>query len=450
LRPTTTKPADTTKKPTNTGQQGGGGGGGRGGRGGGRGGRGGGMMLDEEKPGSTRIVTILPDGARVKAQEVVCELDSSALKDEEKAQLIRYLQAKSYVEQAKAIQEVNEITLREYRDGIYPQDLQLIKQYIETCQIECNRAESNLKWSRDMLKLGFRTPFQVKGDDLAFKQATIALEEAGGMLTRLTKFTGPKIIKSLEANVAAILSDRLTQEASFELEKQRLERIRKNIANCTVRAPRDGIIVYANQTNPWGMVEAQIDQGVTLRQDQPIFNLPDPQHMRVKARINESKVAMVQSGQPVIIIVDAFPDRPLKGTVAEVTPISIPLRMSDVRIYYANVDIPQGFDELRPGLSAEIMIEVETRHDVTRVPVDSIRWVGNRSYVALYDRSRGEAGQESWRWQEIEIGLSDPDHAEVLQGLKPGDRVVARPGNLPAPAPEIYGRKPTTDVADRS
>jgi hypothetical protein len=197
------------------------------------------------------------------------------------------------------------------------------------------------------------------------------------------------------------------------------------------------------------MVEQQIDQGVTLRQDQPIFNLPDPLHMRVKARINESKVAMVQTGQPVTIHVDAFPDRPLKGTVAEVTPISIPLRLSDVRIYYANVDITQGFDELRPGLSAEIMIDIETRRDVIRVPVASIRWASNRAYVALEDRFRGEAGLQPWRWQEIEIGLSDTAHAEVVKGLKPGDRVVALPASLPAPAPEIV-RPSQTKVADRS
>ena len=46
---------------------------------------------------------------------------------------------------------------------------------------------------------------------------------------------------------------------------------------------------------------------------------------------------------------DAFPDRPLKGIVGEVTPISIPIRGSDVRIYYANVEITEGFDALRPA-----------------------------------------------------------------------------------------------------
>jgi HlyD family secretion protein len=339
--------------------------------------------------------------------------------------------------------------LREYRDGIYPQDLELIRYYIESCQIEKDRAQRNLKWSRDMMALGYRTPFQVASDEAALEQTTIALKEAQGMLERLTKYTGPKLIKALEAKVQAILSDKLNQEASFKLEEQRLARLRKNIESCTVRAPGDGILVYANQPPGRGQQATVIAEGVTLREKQPIFNLPDPQHMRVRAKINESKVALVHMGQPAIIIVDAFPARPMKGIVREVTPISVTIRDSDVRIYYANVDITQGFDDLRPGLSAEIMVDIESRHDVVRVPLESIRWADSKSYVALEDRARGEAGENPWRWQPIEIGLSDPDYAEVINGLKPGDRVVSRPASLPPPVPERV-KTSTNQVANRS
>jgi multidrug efflux pump subunit AcrA (membrane-fusion protein) len=407
------------------------------------------MGGEDEKPGSTRILEIVPQGTRVKQGDIVAKLDASAFEDEEQAQLIRYLQAKSYVEQANSILEVNQISLREYRDGIYPQDLQLIRQYIETCQLEKDRLERNLVWSQDMQKKGYRTEFQVKGDRYAFEQSKIALGEANGMLERLTKQTGPKLLKALEANVRAVQSDKLTQDASFSLEDQRLNRLRKNIENCTVRAPGDGIVVYVNQTDRWGQVTAPIDEGVTLRQDQPIFNLPDPKHMRVKARINESKVTMVHTGQRVIVTVDAFPERPLRGTVAEVTPINTPLNGSDVRIYFANVDIDQGFDDLRPGLSAQVTLNIDVRKNVTRVPIESIRWVGEKAYVALYDRSRAEAGEQAWRWRPIELGLSDSEHAEVLSGLSSGDRVIASPRALPAPTPATIDRPPTS-VAELS
>ncbi len=385
LRPVTPKAADTTTQKKS--QGGPGGGGGRGGRGGRGGGGGGGMGGMDEKPGSTRILEIVQEGTRVKPGDIVAKLDGAAYEDEEKAQRIRYLQAKSYVEQAASLLEVAEITLNEYRDGIFPQDLQLVRQYIQTCQLEKDRMEKNLQWSRDMQKKNYRTFYQVRGDQLAYEQSAIALSEAQGMLDRLVNQTGPKIIKSLEANVRAIKSDKLTQDASFSLEDQRLRRIRKNIEHCIVRAPGEGIVIYVNQVDRWGTVTSPIAEGVTLRQDQPIFSLPDPKHMRVKARINESKVTMIHTGQRVIVKVDAFPERPLHGTVGEITAINTPLNASDVRIYYANVEIDQGFDDLRPGLSAEVVVHVDSRPGVTRVPVESVRWVGDKAYVAVYNRA---------------------------------------------------------------
>ena len=55
--------------------------------------------------------------------------------------------------------EVSQITLKEYRDGIYPQDLQLVRQYIQTCQLETDRLERTYAWSQDMQKKGYRTSY---------------------------------------------------------------------------------------------------------------------------------------------------------------------------------------------------------------------------------------------------------------------------------------------------
>ncbi len=82
------------------------------------------------------------------------------------------------------------------------------------------------------------------------------------------------------------------------------------------------------------------------------------------------------------------------------------------------------------------------------MPVESIRWVDNKAYVALYDKARAESKAEAWEWREIEIGLSDPGFAEVVKGLNPGDYVIARPAGLPAPRPERIAKSPGS-VASR-
>lgn len=443
LRPKTSGAGAATKTAAASGAQaaaggnrggggGGGGGGGRGGSGGGRGGGGGGNMMGQEQPGSTRILSILPEGTRVKAGDVVCELDSAAFKDELSAQKIRFIEAKAWVDQAKSILEVNEIARREYDEGIYPQDLQLIRQYISACETDAERARRNLIWAQSTQKKGFRTTAQVKADALALQQAETVLAEANGMLRRLQEFTGKRINTARRAKLQAIRADQLSLESSFQLEKERLDRLEKMISNCTLRAPRDGIVVYANQTNPWGRVDAQIQEGVTVHQTQPIFNLPNPKHMQVKAKVNETKVSFLRLGQPVLIRIDAFPDRPLRGTVQAITAIPAPTdAMSDVRVYYATVSLESGgFDELRPGLSAEVHFEVDSERDVTRVPLQAVRWIGDQAYAAL---ATATSADKSWQWKPVVLGMSDSSFAAVISGLKPGDRIIADAESLPAP-----------------
>jgi HlyD family secretion protein len=398
-------------------------------------GRGGGMGMDE-KPGSTRILTIKPEGTFVKAGEVVCELDSAAFRDEAQAQRIKYIQAKSYVDQARALYEVNKITLREYRDGIYPQDLQLIRDYIATCQIDEQRTRNNYFWSLGLLKKGIRPLTQFNADKLAWERSKISLRESERMLERLEKFTAPRLIKDLEAKLEANRADLFAQEAAFELEKSRLERLERMIEYCTLRAPIDGIVVYVQPANNWGRVEQQIGEGVTVRENQPIFSIPDPDHMQVKVKVNETKLSFIHSGQKAKVLVDAFPEKILPGTVSEITAIPAPANMgSDVRLYYANVRIDTSENKrMRPGMTAEVTFELEARPDVVRIPLKAVRWVGQDAFAAV------PTSDDSYTWRPLEIGLMDAEFAEVVSGLEPGDRVIDQPDLLtpPTPAPQPY------------
>jgi len=406
-------------------------GGGRSGGGSGSGGGGG----EQEKPGSTRIIMIKTEGTQVSAGEVVCELDSSAFRDALLAQRIKHDQAKSWVVQAKSILEVNEISLKEYRDGIYPQDLMLIRQYLGTCRKEEDRARRNLAWSEPVYKKGFRTRAQYEADLLNMRRSQIALAEAVGMEERLLKYTGPKILKALEAKLEANRADALAQESAYQIESDRMKRLERMVAHCTLRAPHEGIVVYAAPpSGGWRPAVTLIQEGATVREGQAIFELPDANKMRVRAKINESKVGSVQVGQKASIRVDAFPNRPLSGTVTEVTAIPAPAAgpSSDIKVYYANVAIDSGgFEGLRPGLSAEVSLFVGGHHDATRVPLQSVRWVDRAPFAAVST----SPDHSSYRWQAIEVGLMNEAYAEILGGLKAGDKVVADPGSLPQPPP---------------
>jgi HlyD family secretion protein len=265
------------------------------------------------------------------------------------------------------------------------------------------------------------------------KRAEIALAEAGRMEERLLKFTGPKLLKGLEAKLEANRSDSLAQAAAFQIESDRLNRLERMVANCTLRAPHEGIVVYSlGSGDMFRPPTTTIQEGATVREGQSIFELPDDNKMRVKARVNESKVGLIQAGQKATIRIDAFPEKTLIGTVTEVTAIPAPANgpSSDIKVYFANVSIDSGgFDGLRPGLSAEVSFFVDSHRDSTRVPLQSIRWVNSVPYAAVATAQDGS----TYRWQSVEVGLMNETYAEILEGLKPGDKVVARPEGLPMP-----------------
>src|SRR5690606_35378016 len=107
------------------------------------------------------------------------------------------------------------------------------------------------------------------------------------------------------------------------------------------------------------------------------------------------------------------------GTVRQVTAIPTPLNgpFSDVRAYFATVGIDEGgLDGLRPGLSAQVAFEVDQRRDVTRVPLQAVRRVGNETFAALWTSD----DDSPWVWRKVSIGMLDPNFAEVIDGLKPG------------------------------
>ena len=102
------------------------------------------------------------------------------------------------------------------------------------------------------------------------------------------------------------------QQSSNELECKKLALIEDQIEKCIIRAPCDGQVVYANVTNSWGDKPVVIEAGATVRERQVIIKLPDRNQIQVKARINESKIALVTQGMPATIRLDALPDVELR------------------------------------------------------------------------------------------------------------------------------------------
>lgn len=378
--------------------------------------------------GSTTILMILPEGTKVKKGDLVCELDSATLRESLTNQRISTEGAKAAYEQAKLTREVAEIAVKEYEDGIYGQEKATINGEIKLAESDLARAADRVEWANRMFDKGYVSLAQKKTEELNLQKAQFALEQANSKLKVLDQFTKAKTIKELRSDVEKALSDEKAKEQTYDLEKQKEAKYERQIANCKLFAPGDGLIVYANDPGRnFGSNTPQVEEGASVRERQPIFSLPDITNMQVNAKIHESQLDKIASRMGVgklkaKIRVDAFADQELDGTVSDVAPLPDPSSFfsSDIKVYTSHIKIDNPLPGLRPGMNAEVVILVDRKEEVLTVPVQAVLEFKGKDHIAV-------KGPNGYVRKEVTLGATNDKYIEVVGGAEPGQVVALNP-----------------------
>jgi HlyD family secretion protein len=380
-----------------------------------------------EVEGGTTIIRILPEGTKVKEGELVCELDSASLKDSLNNQKISTQQAEASFKQAYLTREVAEYAVKEYVEGVFKQDKATIEGQIALAKSDLERAIDRVEWSDKVKKLGYVSTAQNIADHLSKDRSTFDLEQNQTKLDVLLKYTREKTEKELGSDVQKAKADELSKQSTFELEKTKEAKLERQIKACLLKAPGDGIVVYANEQGRPGQQTLQVEEGAAVRQHQKIFSLPDTSKMRVNTKVHESMVDRVKKGLRSLIRVDAAANVELRGRVDSVAPMADAgsWMASDVKVYTTFVAIEGDTLKynLRPGMSAQVEILVEELDNVLSVPVQAILQFKGKEYVFVKDG-------DGFRREAIDLGISNDQHVEVKKGLKAGELVAMTPNSL--------------------
>jgi RND family efflux transporter MFP subunit len=176
------------------------------------------------------------------------------------------------------------------------------------------------------------------------------------------------------------------------------------IAEVTVASPSDGAVI-ARTVNPGQVVGAGHE----------LFVVADLSSVWVIGDLYEKDFASVQVGSEASIAVSSTPGRVLRGRVAYIDPRVEPAtRTAKVR-----VEVPNRDGGLRLGMYVTVSFQVGAGQAVTLVPRSAVQSVGERTvvYVPI------EEGRFAER--RVRLGEASGDSIQVLDGLKPGERVVA-------------------------
>lgn len=190
----------------------------------------------------------------------------------------------------------------------------------------------------------------------------------------------------------------------------RLEVSQAALERTVLRAPFDGTVAEIN--GELGEFVTPSPVGIPTP---PAVDLIDNSCLYIKAPIDEVDAPAIRAGMPARISMDAFPDRYFPGVVRRVAPYVLDVekqaRTVDVE---AEIDNPEDVEDLLPGYSADVEVILAERDSVLRVPTQSVL-EGNRVLV-LTDGIVEEL--------DIETGVSNWEHTEVVSGLEAGQTVV--------------------------
>jgi HlyD family secretion protein len=225
-------------------------------------------------------------------------------------------------------------------------DPSLIQSQIEQARANLIRAEADLERLRVSL------------DDSKVKHQR-AKELAAKKLIAQTELEAAEVaVRSAEAQLRSQMAGVTQSQAS-------LRQNQVNLAHTVIESPIDGLVISRN---------VDVGQTVAASMSAPtLFVLAaDLTKMQVLASLDESDVGRIRPGQAVRFRVDAFPTDEFTGSVTQVR--LQPTTVQNVVTYQTVIDVPNPDLKLKPGMTANVNIEIARRDNVIRVPNGALRF----------------------------------------------------------------------------
>ncbi|WP_428939859.1 efflux RND transporter periplasmic adaptor subunit [Fontivita pretiosa] len=405
--------------------------------------------------GQTVILTLVKEGTSVKKGDVLMTLDSSTIDQRIEDTTLELQKAEADLTTAKEMLEIQESTnaanleaaevaltlaqldLKQYVEGTYPQLLANARTELEMARINLKTQEEKLGQTKTLYAKGFVTATAVKDDELAVTTARNAVTKAETALKVLTEYTHQMDLAAKQnavsqaeqrlvrtkrenaSNLAQRIADVRAKENSLAVLRRRMEKLLEQKAACTIRAPADGLVVYAtsgdrNAQNP-------IQEGATVRERQSLLKLPDTSQMKAVIRVQEGQVAKLREGMRARVKIVGIPQT-VGATLTKISVLadSAGRWWSETKEYPVDLvldEIPPGA-VLKPGMGALAEILVDRATNVLAAPLSAIYSTGPDSYVFVRQG-------EQFVPRKVRVGRTNETHAELLgDTIQPGDELL--------------------------
>ena len=170
-----------------------------------------------------------------------------------------------------------------------------------------------------------------------------------------------------------------------------------------IRSPIDGVVMARN-----------VSVGQVVETGFVAFDISDLSTIWVTAAVNQQDLSLMHPGAAVEVVTTGFPDQVFRGRVVMVGNTLDP----ETRTIPVRVVVPNPAIKLRPGMFASVHIaEPETR-DAVFVPEDALQNINGMPVVFV------TTDGVTFQARTVNVGTRSTGRAEIVNGLKPGDRIV--------------------------
>lgn len=333
-----------------------------------------------------KIAAMAPEGADVKAGDVVLELDASERRRDLERRRADRDAAREQLEKRR-----RELELQDHDDAL-----------------KVAEAEARLRTAS--LKAG-RPDGLVPAKEL--QQVLLDV----GIARKEVEFLHLQV----EARRLAGSSELASLKDALDRADMRVQRIEEAIGRMRVTAPQAGTVIYLSDWN-----EQKRKVGDTCWYADRVLELPDLDAMLARCEADEEDAAKLEPGQPVVLRLDAHGDLEYRARIRTVQSALQPKRTQpQLKVVRLELELERTDRvRMRPGMRVRGEVEVGRRREVVSIPLDAVI-VGAEGPVVV---------RKCWLRTErvaVRLGARNASRIEVLEGLADGDRVLVGAGGQP-------------------
>ena len=408
---------------------------------------------------TVQILSLVPEGTWVRKGDIVCVLDSSEIEEFRRAREVSLIKAQSSLEASRQQEEIvraanerrlaeaehqrqnAEMDLFEYTNGTHPNAVGKLDDDISINADRLRAVEYDLQFAERMWMLGYASRPEVAAESLKATTQSEQLRRLEAQKNLLEQYTHPRqdvlmkhqltnsrlnVIRTELANSLA-LSRAALAELSDERRLAIYERYAKaatdSIQACVLRAPRDGQILHCNNWNLRSRGIKTIEEGKSIYFSQPVFEIPDQDHLKISLPLNESLITKVAVGNEITIRPVGFETLDVRAEITRISPYPV-VRSSfapDLKEYFLNAVLkPDATQQefLHPRMEAEGIVTVLDRTSAISVPKEAVARCGSMNVVLM------KSGED---FLPCQVTPGEVSEGKVLieSGLHEGDQIIA-------------------------